>query len=484
MKLKKLLKGLSQLSVKGSKEVEITGISVHSKLVKPGNLFIAKRGFSDNGARYIEDAVVAGAKAILTDIYDPFLSGVTQVIHPDPSSIESSLAKTYYDDPSHHLFTIGITGTNGKTTTSYLIKHLLDAEGDFCGLIGTIEYIVGKQHLPATLTTPDSVTLQHLLAEIRNSRYPAAVMEVSSHGLKQGRTQGIDFDVGVFTNFSRDHLDYHQSLESYLNAKGILFRGLAADKHAILNIDIPEFDELKAMTKAKVLSYGIENNADLRAFEVSLGKKYTNFAVTYKGEKAHVKTRLIGRFNIYNILSAMAVGLLRNFSLVECAAAISTFRAIPGRLESVPNRQGLSVFIDFAHSDDALKNVLTTLQELKKGKIITVFGCGGNRDQTKRIKMAQVAEKHADFSIITSDNPRKENPLSICLEIAKGFTSEKKYSIEVDRKAAIEKSLQIAEKGDIILIAGKGHENTQILEHKTIAFDDKEVAKEALKKLH
>ncbi len=484
MKLKKLLKGLSQISVKGSKEVEITGISVHSKLVKPGNLFIAKRGFADDGAHYITDAVVAGAKAILTDIYDPFLRGVTQVIHPDPSSIESMLAKAYYDDPSEHLFTIGITGTNGKTTTSYLIKHLLDAEGEFCGLIGTIEYVVGKQHLPATLTTPDSVTLQHLLAEIRNSRYPAAVMEVSSHGLKQGRTQGIAFDVGVFTNFSRDHLDYHQNLESYLNAKGILFRGLAADKHAILNRDIPEFDELKGMTKAKVLSYGIENNADLRAFEISLGKKYTNFAVTYKGEKAHVKTKLIGRFNIYNILSAMAVGLLRNFSLVECAAAISTFRSVPGRLESIPNRQGLSVFIDFAHSDDALKNVLTTLRELKKGKIITVFGCGGNRDQSKREKMAQVAEKHSDYSIITTDNPRKEDPLSICLEIAKGFTDEKKYSIEIDRKTAIEEAIQRAEKGDIILIAGKGHENTQVMEHKTIAFDDKEVAKEALKKLH
>ncbi|MDX8430299.1 MAG: UDP-N-acetylmuramoyl-L-alanyl-D-glutamate--2,6-diaminopimelate ligase [Candidatus Algichlamydia australiensis] len=484
MKLKKLFKGIPKVSIKGAKEVEISGISVHSKLVKPGNLFIAKRGVSDDGARYIDEAVVAGAKAVLTDIYDPFLSGVTQVIHPDPASIEAQVATIYYDDPSLHLFTVGITGTNGKTTTSYLVKHLLDAEGEFCGLLGTIEYIIGKKHLPAPLTTPDNITLQSLLSEIRSRRYASAVMEVSSHGLKQGRVDGIDFDVAIFTNISRDHLDYHQNFEDYFHAKSKLFRDLSPQKTAIINIDDSAAQKIRVLTKAKILTYGIENCADLQASEITFREKYMSFCVTFEGEKAHVKTLLMGRFNIYNILAAIAVGLTRNIPLIECAAAVSTFKFVRGRLEPVKNSRGISIYIDFAHSDDALKNVLKTLRECKKGKIITVFGCGGMRDRTKRPKMAQVAEKESDYTIVTSDNPRGEDPLAICLEIAKGFASKKSYCVEVDRKTAIERAIQMAQKVDVVLIAGKGHENTQILDHKTIEFDDKEVARSALKNLH
>jgi len=476
VKLKKLLKGIPVKAVKGSKEVVITGITADSRIASPGNLFIAKKGQTTDGSRYIAEALLAGVQAIVTDIFDPFLRGVTQVIHPHPHRIEHLLAKNYYQDPSRRLFLTGITGTNGKTTSSYLVKHLLDDSGIFCGLIGTIEYIVSKQHLPAQLTTPDVITINKLLYDIAESRYSAAVMEVSSHALDQGRVEGLDFDVALFTNLSQDHLDYHKTMDNYLAAKALLFKGLKPDKKAVINADDPRAEKVIQACPCEVITYGIDNAAEIRASDIALHSDRTEFVIHYHGEKVPIVSPLVGRFNVANTLGAIGVALQKGIELKECADALKTFPNIQGRLQPVPNRLGLNVFVDYAHTEDALKHVLKALKEVKRGKIITVFGCGGNRDLSKRPKMGAVAEGLSDYSIITSDNPRQEDPLTICRAIEEGFSKKNKYIIEVDRKKAIESAIQMASKDDIVLIAGKGHESYQMFSNITVAFDDTQTA--------
>ncbi|MEX0961293.1 MAG: UDP-N-acetylmuramoyl-L-alanyl-D-glutamate--2,6-diaminopimelate ligase [Simkaniaceae bacterium] len=488
MKLKKILKHVPIHAIRGIKEVEITGITANSKLAAPGNLFIAKRGRSHDGSRFIAEALLAGISAVVTDLYDPFLSGVTQVIHPDPAEIEPLIATNYYQNPSDKLFLVGVTGTNGKTTSSYLIKHLLDDSGVFCGLIGTIEYIIGKQHLPAELTTPDLLTAYKLLYEITMSRYPAAVMEVSSHALDQNRLQGIEFDVALYTNLSHDHLDYHQNMDAYLQAKCRLFSTLKkgrkrGEKKALINMDDPYAQKVIQACTSEVITYGIENTAEIRASEIILSKDRTEFILHYHGQKVKIQSPLIGRFNVYNVLGAIGVALQKGIELGECQEALLNFAGIPGRLEKVKNKLGLTIFVDYAHTEDALKNVLTTLKEIKKGKIFTVFGCGGSRDAAKRPKMAQAAEALSDHVIITSDNPRQEDPQKICSEIEAGFSNDQKYFVEVDRRKAIERAIEMAQKEDIVLIAGKGHEGYQMFSNITVAFDDREVAKAACQNL-
>lgn len=476
MKLRKLLKDIPVDAVKGSKEVEITGICANSKTVSPGNLFIAKRGLTTSGAQYIADAAAAGAVAVLTDIYDPFLNDVVQIIHPDVASIESLIASEYYRHPSKEMAVIGITGTNGKTTTAYLVKHLMDGAGKPCGLIGTIEWIVGKNVLPSTHTTPDATTNQKLLHEMAAGGCREAVMEVSSHALDQGRVRGIDFDIALLTNLTREHLDYHKTMEDYAAAKALLFSSLDVSKCAIINVDSDWAKKLIQDCRAKVLSYGIENNADVRATEISFSAEGTRFRVHFKGEWFVFSTKLIGRFNVYNCLGAIAVGIAQNIPVPQIVSLLGSFSAVPGRLEKVPNSRGLNIFVDYAHTDAGLQNVLETLMEIKKGRLITVFGCGGNRDQSKRPQMARASERLSDFTIVTTDNPRNEDPESIIKHIVSGFQGPKNYSVEVDRQAAIEKAIKMASSDDIVLIAGKGHETTQIFAHQTIPFDDRAVA--------
>jgi UDP-N-acetylmuramoyl-L-alanyl-D-glutamate--2,6-diaminopimelate ligase len=485
MKLRKLLKDIPVQMVKGTKEVEITGICSNSKLVSPGNLFIAKKGFTHNGAQFIADAVAAGAAAVLTDIYDPFLQDVVQVIHSDIPGIEAELAAEYYRHPSQDLFTVGITGTNGKTTCSYLIKHLMDGMGKQSGLIGTIECIVGKNYLPSTLTTPDVITNHKLLHEMASNHCQAAVMEVSSHALDQGRVKEIDFDVAVFTNLTLDHLDYHKTMEEYAAAKAKLFSSLTNalsngkkkdKKCAVVNADSPWVEVIVKDCKEKILTYGIDKKADVWASGIELFSKGTSFIVNYQNEKKRFVSGLIGRFNVYNCLAAIAVGIGQNIPLNQILEILSTFKAAPGRLEKVANSRGLNIFVDYAHTDDALKNVLETLKEIKSSRLITVFGCGGNRDHSKRPKMAEIAEMLSDFTIVTSDNPRNEDPESIIKQIVAGFKEAKHYIVELDRGEAIKKAVKMAQGEDIILIAGKGHETYQIFAHQTIGFDDREVA--------
>lgn len=460
MKLKKLVKGLD-VEIKGSKETEITGISIDSRTVSPGNLFIAKKGSAYDGFQFIPQAVNAGAAAILTDIYDPFLK-LPQIIHPNGASLEAKLAAAYYGHPSQELFVLGITGTKGKTSTSYLAKHILDGIGITSGLIGTIETIIQESRFPSALTTHDAITNQKWLKEMVQKGCKGAVLEVSSHGLAQNRVGEIEFDLAVFTNLYPDHLDYHQNMHQYAEAKRELFRRA---KRSILNADSPW-----AAFMGQGVTYGIEKG-EIRAENIVCTVKGSRFTV----EGVAFEMPLIGRFNVYNALAAIAVGLDRGAKLETLSSVLSSFGSVPARLERIGN-----IFIDFAHTGEALEAVLMTLKEIGKGRLIAVFGCGGGRDPQRRASMGKAANQWADLSIITNDNPRQEDPQEIARQIASAFSKDKEPLIELDRKKAIEKAIRLAGPDDFVLIAGKGHERVQMFAHQTIPFDDAAVVKEIL----
>lgn len=488
MKLKKLFKDIKLAQIKGAKDPEITGVCSNSKLLAPGNLFIAKKGMVDDGAGYINEAVAAGAAAVLTDMYDPSLRNIVQIIHPNPAQVEGIIAASFYKNPSDELFVVGITGTNGKTTTSFLIKYLLDYVDDeykpnHSGLIGTIEYIIGQHRYQAIRTTPDVLSNQKMLREMCNQGCKAAVLEVTSHALDQARVSNIQFDVAVFTNLTLDHLDYHGTMETYCSTKNKLFRSLSAKQSAIVNADSSWTQEMIKGCSAKLYTYGIECEADFRAIKIHLTPEGTAFTLVYQDQEFSVEIPLVGRFNVYNCLAAIAASFVRADRLEKILPRLSACPSIPGRLEPVKNALGLKIYVDFAHSGDALKNVLECLQELKTGKIITVFGCGGDRDRLKRPVMAEVAMSYSDLCIVTSDNPRSENPESICREIIAGFKKSKEYLVEIDRRKAILTAIERACPNDIILIAGKGHETTQVFAHKTIEFDDRKVAAQLCEKV-
>jgi UDP-N-acetylmuramoyl-L-alanyl-D-glutamate--2,6-diaminopimelate ligase len=459
VKLKNLLKDLS-IVVKGSKETAITGISSDSRTLAPGNLFIAKKGSSYDGSEFIGQALRAGASAVVTDIYDPFLK-IVQIIHSNPQEIEALLAARYYNYPSKELSVIGVTGTKGKTTTTYLVKHFFDFANKSCGLIGTVETIMGEHRHFSTLTTQDAISNQRYLREMVLKGCKAVALEVSSHGLSQGRVDEIAFDVGIFTNLYADHLDYHKTVDAYALAKKELFRKA---KLSILNADSPWSEKM-----GFGFSYGIENG-DLKPDRIQFFPDKTVLEI----QGVVFESPLIGRFNVYNLLAAVSAGVKMGLSLEEMSSSLACFQGAPGRMQRVDN-----VFVDFAHTGESLENALKTLREITKGKLIVVFGCGGNRDPGRRAAMAASASQWADVSIITNDNPRNEDPEEIARQIANGF-SKASYYVELDRRKAIEMAIAMAASQDTVLIAGKGHEKTQILSTKTIPFDDVAVAKEVL----
>jgi len=478
IKLKKLLKNIPDVCVKGSKEIEVSGICTHSKRVAPGNLFIAKKGLTNDGARFIPEAIKAGAVAIVTDLYDPFYPDVVQILTEDITAIEAQLAEEYYQCASQKLFLIAITGTNGKTTTSYLIKHIFEKWGASCGLIGTVEWIVGQHVFPSSMTTPDLISNHKLFHEMVKEGCSACVMEVSSHALDQERVRAVEFDVAVFTNLTQDHLDYHKSLESYAAAKAKLFASLQPGKKsypkcAVVNADSPFAEQMRRECSAAVLTYGIDTPCDLMAQEITLTPEGLTCRISYQTESFFLKSALIGRFNVYNLLAAIGASLIHSFPLKACIDALSSFTGVSGRLERVTNARNLNIFVDYAHTDDALENVLKTLKELKAKRILTVFGCGGSRDSSKRPKMGAVVEHYSDLLFITSDNPRAEDPLDIIAQILTGLSTPERAYVIPDRSQAIHQAIDLCTPDDILLIAGKGHETTQIFSHTTINFDDR-----------
>jgi UDP-N-acetylmuramoyl-L-alanyl-D-glutamate--2,6-diaminopimelate ligase len=351
-------------------------------------------------------------------MFDPTLSDVVQVIHPDPGAIEGAIAAEYYQDPGKELYLIGITGTCGKTTTSFLAKYILDMAGGQTGLIGTVEYIIGSYRYQASRTTPDVCTMHKLLRDMVNQGCDAAVMEVSSHALDQNRVDKIEFDCGVFTNLSQDHLDYHQTMEAYLDAKKKLFR---RSKKAVVNLDTPEGESILSTFSGPKLSYGIEKDADVRASDIRHTPQGTLFTLCYQEKSTVVTLPLVGKHNVYNALAASAIALQKGISLEKIASILATVPQVSGRLEMVPNVLGINIFVDFAHKEDALRKVMESLRDLNFRKLIVVFGCGGDRDRSKRPKMGRVCAELADVSIITNDNPRSENPQTIADEILVGF---------------------------------------------------------------
>ncbi len=461
MKLKQLLLGIDGVKVRGNQETVCTGIVSDSRIVAPGNLFLARSGEKHDGSLYIRQAMESGAAAVVTDLYDPFLK-CPQIICKDPRRLEALLAARYYGHPSKDLFCVGVTGSKGKTTTSYLCRHLLEGFGQRCGLVGTIEAWTGNERFESAYTTHGAIANQKFLRQMLGAKCKSAVLEVSSHALTQERVSEIDFDAAIFTNLYPDHLDYHHSMEGYAKAKKKL---ISLAKTSILNADSPWSDFMQR--KGPRITIGIDSPADLRAENISS----TEFFV--KGVR--FSTALMGRFNVYNILLALALGLYLGKPLKEMSDILTTFPGVPGRLERVSG----NVFVDFAHTGDSLAHALSTLRTLTKQRVIVVFGSGGDRDPKRREEMGLAAEKHADVSIITSDNPRSEDPQKITDEITRAYQVQNPQVI-LDRKEAIYRAIEIANPEDVVLIAGKGHEKVQIFLNQTVTFDDVAVVKEIL----
>lgn len=479
MKLSRLIQSIASISIKGPKDLEVTGLSLDSRLVAPGHLFIAKKGTSQDGAAFSRDAVAAGARAIVSDLYDPFLP-VTQVIHPDPALLTPQLASRFYRHPSKELFLFAATGTKGKTTSTYLAKQLLDALHRPSGLIGTVETIAGEIHFPSTLTTHDAIFNQRWLREMVEQKCPSACLEVSSHGLVQHRVDEIDLDVALFTNLFSDHLDYHITMDAYAAAKKRLFHLLDQSpkkkKRALVNGDSSWSPQMIEGMQTPVWTFGIDKPADVWGSDYRMTPQGACFTVSFQGQTLPFTTPLMGKFNVYNVLGAIALGLHLGYSLQDLQAPVSRLSGAPGRLQRV-HRQ---VFVDFAHAGEPLAQALSTLKEMTKNRLWVIFGCGGNRDPRRRTEMAKAAEQYADHVVVTNDNPRSEPPEEICRQILSGFQDSSRVYVELDRKVAIAHAINSLQEGDLLLIAGKGHEKVQIFAHKTVPFDDVEIAREII----
>ncbi len=463
---------------------EITGLAYDSRSVKPGDLFFALPGAHTDGSAFATDAASRGASAVvaatsLADLSCPV------VVTPNPREAMARLAAAFHGHPARALRCVGITGTNGKTTTAFLAHHILDAVGLRGGLIGTVKYIVAGTELPAPRTTPESADLQEMLAAMVAAGGRSVAMEVSSHALVQHRADAIEFDAAVFTNLTQDHLDFHRTMEAYFEAKARLFELAAAQAskkcRAVVNSDDRYGHRLieRFAKTLRVVTFGQGATADFRASNIKFDANGTTFQLDARGKSYLVRLPLIGLFNVYNALGALAAANGCGVDLRAAIGALARAPQVPGRLERVPGKRNFHVFVDYAHTDDALRNVLRTLRDLQPARLLTVFGCGGDRDRAKRPLMAAVASELSDWTILTSDNPRSEDPEAILADIEAGMTSDR-YTKVTDREAAIRDAIDRAGPGDIVLIAGKGHETYQERNSVRTPFDDVEVAARAL----
>lgn len=478
MYLQELLRGIKYRGVKGSLDVDVLGITYDSKKVQEGFIFVAISGYKVDGHDFIPEAINRGARVVVAE-KEVSVDG-TLVLVDDSRKMLSILAGVFYNEPTRDLELVGVTGTNGKTTTAFLTRRILLEKHKGVGLIGTVENIVGGEHLGVERTTPEGSDLQALFARMWDMGDTAAVMEVSSHALALGRVAGCSFDVAVFTNLTQDHLDFHGDMEQYFLSKAMLFTSL--DGCAVINTDDSYGQRLVGMTDAKVLTYGLSDKADLSAKDLRVTAEGTSFILRYRDEEYPVKLPLIGRFNVYNSLAAIGVGLHYGLSIEGMVKAIDDV-VVPGRYEPirVGKEQDFAVVVDYAHTPDGLENILQATKDFVKGRVITVFGAGGDRDRTKRPIMGRIAAEYSDMVIITSDNPRTEEPEKILLDIKEGVR-DVEYSMVVDRREAINLAIGMAKSGDVILIAGKGHEDYQIFKDGTVHFDDREEATLALRR--
>jgi UDP-N-acetylmuramoyl-L-alanyl-D-glutamate--2,6-diaminopimelate ligase len=466
-------------------DVEIRSVQYDSRRVGKNDCFVALRGTGTDGHRFLSDAVNKGAKAVVIEDESHFPdslamhTGIVKIVVADSRKALAQIAANYYHHPSRALTVVGVTGTNGKTTTTHVIKSILEAQRQRVGLIGTIEYRIGDESFPAHHTTPESLELNRLLALMVEAGCTSVSMEVSSHALHQSRVFGIDFNVAVFTNLTQDHLDYHGTMEQYFEAKKILFDGLKHDAVAVVNIDDAWGRKLAETCPAPVMTYGFEKSARVRATEVGLSITGTTLTFSHAGSEHTVASPLVGRFNVSNMLAACSVGLALGIPPDTIGHGIAAIPAIRGRFERIASPQGWTAIIDYAHTPDALEQCLRTIREvLPQGRIVTVFGAGGDRDHSKRPLMGGVAGRWSDLVVVTSDNPRTEDPDAIIDQVVKGVPAGTELIREVDRRAAIHRALSLARSGDAVLIAGKGHEEYQTLGTQKIHFSDREVVEE------
>ncbi len=485
MQLARLLESVAVVRVEGSPERDITAVCHDSRMVVPGALFVALRGGRTDGHHHVGQAVERGAAAVLCEEAIP-CGRATRIEVADTRAALPALAALFNGHPSRRLKVSAVTGTNGKTTVAFLMRHLCEAAHHRCGVIGTVRYEIGGRILPASHTTPEASELQDLLGQMVAAGCRAVSMEVSSHALAQQRAGAIDFDVCIFTNLTQDHLDFHGTMAAYFDAKCALFdppaEGVRKPRKAVVNLDDPYGAKLivRIGKTMPVVTYGLGVRADFRATGIQHTIQGTTFELKTGGRSFLVRLPLIGRFNVYNALAALAAAHALGFDLRASVRALAEAPQVPGRLQAVPGRRRYQVYIDYAHTPDALSNALRTLRDLAPAGLITLFGCGGNRDRGKRPLMARAAAEFSDFILLTSDNPRDEEPEAILAEVAAGFPAGTRHEVIVDRAAAIRRAVALAGPQDVVLIAGKGHETTQEIAGRKIPFDDAEMAARAI----
>lgn len=472
-------------------EVDVRRLQYDSRAVGPGDCFVALRGSGIDGHQFVGTAAERGAKFIVLErddaIPDPYClhKGIVKIVVADTRKALALMSANFFGNPAQALTMVGVTGTNGKTTTTYLLKSVLESAGQRTGLVGTIEYRIGDDVIPATHTTPESLELNELLARMRTNGCQAVSMEVSSHSLHQSRVYGLGYKVAVFTNLTQDHLDYHGSIEEYFAAKKILFDNLSPDATAITNADDPWGARIVSSTAATTISYGMSDAATVRATNVRLSLDGTSVSVATGGRQAALSIPLVGRFNVYNALAAYAAGTALGYGHETIAEGIGAVKNVRGRFERITSPAGWTAIIDYAHTPDALEKCLQTIHEVlpaeRRGKIMTVFGAGGDRDRTKRPMMGRVAGNLSDIVIVTSDNPRTEDPQTIIDDIIPGIPAEAAVAREADRRTAIHLALRQAVTGDVILIAGKGHEDYQVIGKEKIHFSDREIVEDFIR---
>ena len=496
MHLEKLIGNMNIKHFSGEQNVEIPHINYDSRKVGPGDLFVAIKGHAQDGHEFIGDAVSRGAAAVLSEVAPEVavqkltrkpdqMPAFIQV--PDSRKALSQLAVTFYQHPFRTMNLIGITGTNGKTTTSYLLESILMAAGRKPGVIGTVNHRISHLRLKSSVTTPESLDLMKILREMADQSATDVVMEVSSHALDQGRVTDCPFRTVLFTNISRDHLDYHQSMDDYFKAKSLLFTNLENNNpdrpvSAVINSDDPRGETLMALTLARTLTYGLKNSCDVTAKNVTVSRRGLRARlISKKKGEIDIRSSLIGNFDIYNILAAASAAITLGVDLKTIASGIESMKGVPGRMELVPNARSLAIVVDYAHTPDALEKALGAAKQITSGRILTVFGCGGDRDTGKRNEMGHVAGQNSHKVFITSDNPRSEDPTAIADEIERGViaSGQQDYVVELERETAIKMAVEAALEEDLILIAGKGHEDYQIIGKTRRAFDDRLVAAQA-----
>jgi UDP-N-acetylmuramoyl-L-alanyl-D-glutamate--2,6-diaminopimelate ligase len=484
MKLEQLLSAIRPLRVDGPLDREISSLCYDSRRVQNGSMFFALRGEKVDGSQYVDQAVSAGAAAVVSESSE-LKARATNIVVSNGREAMADLAAEFFQHSDRYLKMAGVTGTNGKTTTAFLLRHICETAMLRCGLLGTVRYQIGDRILPAARTTPESLDVHDLLWQMRSAGCKAAAMEVSSHALVQARVRGVEFDTAIFTNLTQDHLDYHKTMDAYAEAKALIYSNLAAQTRkkgkGVINID-DRYGALFARRFAQeipIITYGLGVHADFRASNVRIDFNGTSYQLDASGRSYLVRLPLIGQFNVYNSLAAIAGAYAMGVDVRTSVMSLATAPPVPGRLEAVPAQRQFKVFVDYAHTDDALINVMKTCRELNPARLIVLFGCGGNRDKTKRPRMGAAVDQYADYAIVTSDNPRREEPEAIIADIKPGL-KRGNYEVIVDRREAIFKAIAMAQPRDIILLAGKGHETYQEFADRTVPFDDVAVAASAL----